>query len=114
MSGCIRTGQGPGSCTGRVALTKKPVHIPDVTADPEYSYPAVELRTLLGLPVLFEDALVGVIGLARESRSGRSSDGEIALMAAFADQSAIAIANREAVRDGRAARRSELVAFPLP
>ena len=43
MSGCIRTGPGPGSCTGRVALTKKPVHIPDVTADPEYSYPAVEL-----------------------------------------------------------------------
>ena len=33
---------GPGSCTGRVAMTKKPVHIPDVTADPEYSYPAVE------------------------------------------------------------------------
>ena len=83
---------GPGSCTGRVALTKKPVHIPDVTADPEYSYPAVELRTLLGLPVLFEYALVGVIGLAR-NEVRPFEDGEIALMAAFADQSAIAIAN---------------------
>ena len=83
---------GPGSCTGRVAMTKKPVHIPDVTADPEYSYPAVELRTLLGLPVLFEDALVGVIGLAR-NEVRPFEDGEIALMAAFADQSAIAIAN---------------------
>ena len=73
-------------------MTKEPVHIPVVTADPEYSFPAVELRTLLGLPVLFEDALVGVIGLAR-NEVRPFEDGEIALMAAFADQSAIAIAN---------------------
>jgi adenylate cyclase len=83
---------GPNTCTGRVAMTKKPVHIPDVFADPDYTYPAVDLRTLLGLPVLFEDELLGVIGLAR--REVRPfDDGEIELMATFADQSAIAIAN---------------------
>jgi adenylate cyclase len=83
---------GNDTCTGRVAITKKPVHIPDVFADPDYTYPAVDLRTLLGLPVLVEDELVGVIGLAR--REVRPFDeGEIELMATFADQSAIAIAN---------------------
>jgi class 3 adenylate cyclase len=83
---------GPSTCTGRVAMTKRPVHIPDVLADPDYVYPAGVVRTLLGLPVLFEDELVGVIGLARgEMRP--FDEGEIALMATFADQSAIAIAN---------------------
>jgi len=59
---------GPGSCTGRVALTRKPVHIPDVRADPDYTFPMPEFgpRTVLGLPVLIEDELVGVIGLSRK------------------------------------------------
>jgi adenylate cyclase len=85
----------PNTCTGRVAMTKRPVHIPDVFADPDYSHPSAErdtIRTLLGLPVLFEDNLLGVIGLAREEVRP-FDDGEIALMATFADQSAIAIAN---------------------
>lgn len=50
---------GPNTCTGRVAMTKRPVHIPDIHADLDYKYPAVEIRTLLGLPVLVEDELVG-------------------------------------------------------
>ena len=83
---------GPGTCTGRVALTKRPVHIPDVHADPDYAYPAVEIRTLLGLPVLVEEELVGVIGLARHEVRP-FDDGEIGLMSTFADQSAVAIAN---------------------
>jgi adenylate cyclase len=83
---------GPGSCTGRVAMTRAPVHIPDIHADPEYTYPAVGIRTLLGLPVLVEDELVGVIGLAR-NEIRPFEDAEIELMATFADQSAVAIAN---------------------
>ncbi|CAN5332720.1 hypothetical protein BH18ACT12_BH18ACT12_04240 [soil metagenome] len=84
---------GPNTCTGRVAMTKRPVHIPDIHADPDYIYPADQpVRTLLGLPVLFEDDLLGVIGLAR-SEVRPFEEGEIELMAAFADQSAIAIAN---------------------
>jgi class 3 adenylate cyclase len=84
---------GPGSCTGRVALTKRPVHIPDVRADPDYTHPGVEFghyRTLLGLPVLVEDDLVGVFGLARRDVRPFEHE-EIELMATFADQSAIAI-----------------------
>jgi class 3 adenylate cyclase/putative methionine-R-sulfoxide reductase with GAF domain len=86
---------GLGTCTGRVALTKRPVQIPDVGADPDYTYPAAaHVRTLLGLPVLSEDELVGVIGLAR-SEVRPFEGAEIELMATFADQSAIAIANAE-------------------
>ena len=82
----------PGSCTGRVALTKKPVHIPDVEADSDYTYEGSQRHygTLLGLPILVEDDLVGVFGLSRREVKPFASD-EIDLMAAFADQSAIAI-----------------------
>jgi adenylate cyclase len=106
---------GPGSCTGRVAITKKPVHIPDVSADPDYTYPAGELGrlgTLLGLPVLVDEQLVGVIGLARfEVRP--FEEGEIALMATFADQSAIAIANAE-LFETVARQKEELARFVSP
>jgi class 3 adenylate cyclase len=86
---------GPNTCTGRVAMTKKPVHIPDVDADPDYTHPSAKLegfRTLLGLPVLYEEELLGVIGLARGAVRPFERV-EIGLMATFADQSAIAIAN---------------------
>jgi adenylate cyclase len=103
---------GPNTCTGRVAMTKRPVHIPDVFADPDYNYPAVELRTLLGLPVLFEDELVGVIGLARKEVRP-FDDAEIDLMATFADQSAIAIANAK-LFETIERQRGELARFLSP
>ena len=83
---------GPHSCAGRVAMTKRPVHIPDIHADPDYTWPEGGFLTLLGLPVLFEDQLVGVIEVARH-KVQPFDDTEIDLMATFADQSAIAIAN---------------------
>ena len=83
----------PGSCTGRVALTRRAVHIPDVEADADYTYSRTHrahYRTLLGLPILVEDELAGVFGLSR--REARPfTQGEIELMSTFADQSAIAI-----------------------
>ena len=42
------------SLASRVALTKRPVHIQDVAADPDYTFPAVKLapvRSMLGAPV---------------------------------------------------------------
>jgi class 3 adenylate cyclase len=81
----------PGSCTGRVALTKRPVHIPDVDADPDYLYSGSRhYRTLLGLPILVEDELVGVFGLSRREMAPFTAD-DVELMTTFADQSAIAI-----------------------
>ena len=103
---------GPNTCTGRVAMTRKPVHIPDIHADPDYRYPAVDVRTLLGLPVLVEDELVGVIGLARgEVRPFEAA--EIELMAMFADQSAVAIANAKLFETVER-QRAELARFLSP
>jgi class 3 adenylate cyclase/putative methionine-R-sulfoxide reductase with GAF domain len=80
---------------GRVVLTSRPVHIPDVAADPDYHFPAVklaEVRTMLGVPVLAGDDFAGVIQVGR--RDVRPfDDGEIELMSTFANQCAIAIGN---------------------
>jgi putative methionine-R-sulfoxide reductase with GAF domain len=80
---------------GRVVLTSRSVHIPDVAADPDYHFPAVklaEVRTMLGVPVLAGDDFAGVIQVGR--RDVRPfDDGEIELMSTFADQCAIAIGN---------------------
>jgi class 3 adenylate cyclase len=106
---------GPGTCTGRVALTKKPVHIADVDADPDYAYPAAErrhYRTLLGLPVMVEDDLVGVFGLSRREVRPFESE-EIELMATFADQTAIAIANAELFETVQR-QKAELARFLSP
>jgi adenylate cyclase len=82
----------PGSCTGRVAMTKRAVHIPDVDADPDYTYEGSQqhYRTLLGVPILVEEDLAGVFGLSRRHVRPFASD-EIDLMTTFADQSAVAI-----------------------
>jgi len=106
---------GPDSATGRVAMTKKPVHIPDVDADPDYAHPSADLerfRTLLSVPVFVEQELVGVIGVSRhEVRPFQ--DREIELMQTFADQSAIAISNAELFETVER-QKAELVRFLSP
>jgi class 3 adenylate cyclase len=105
---------GPNTCTGRVAMTKRPVHIPDIHADPGYTFSAaMPARTLLGLPVLFEDELLGVIGLARDDIPRPFDSSEIELMATFADQSAIAIANANLFETVER-QKSELARFLSP
>jgi class 3 adenylate cyclase len=82
---------GPHSATGRVAMTREPVHIPDVRADADYRYPEMPYRTVLSLPVLFDGELLGVIGLSQVEVAPFEAS-VIKLMATFGDQSAIAIA----------------------
>jgi GAF domain-containing protein len=87
---------GRGTMTGRVALERAPVQIPDVLADPEFTwFEAQKLgnyRTLLGVPLLREGILIGVLGLAREMVRP-FTDKQIALIETFADQAVIAIEN---------------------
>ena len=55
---------GRHSASARAALERRTIHIPDVLADPEYSYgaKAVEpVRTVLGVPILKGDDLLGVM-----------------------------------------------------
>jgi len=91
------TSPGRGSVTGRVALERRTVHIPDVQADPEHTYQApytdtVPTRTALGVPMLRANELLGVIFIYRQVVRP-FTDGHIALMETFADQAAIAIEN---------------------
>jgi class 3 adenylate cyclase len=78
---------------GRVALTHAPVHIPDILADPEYTYPGPRpYRAMLGVPVLIENDLIGVVAVVRIPPEP-FAEGHIELVRTFADQAAIAIAN---------------------
>src|SRR5262249_15564399 len=87
---------GRGSVTGRVALDGRPVHIPDVLADPEYNaagyQQAFGYRTILGVPLLREGMTIGVFALTRDKVSS-FTDKQIELAGTFADQAVIAIEN---------------------
>jgi two-component system, NtrC family, sensor kinase len=81
--------------SGRVSLECRVVHIPDVLQDPEYSYEGLKVfdyRTMLGVPLLRENALIGVFVVAR-TRVEPFIDREIELATSFADQAVIAIEN---------------------
>ena len=89
----IRPGRHTG--TARAALERRTIHIPDVLADPEYTYGAKDveaIRTILGVPMLKGDDLLGVIMIYRLEVKP-FTDKQIALVETFADQAAIAIEN---------------------
>ena len=102
--------------TGRVVVTRDIVHIPDVLADPEYSWPLQEevgYRAMLGVPVLGGgDELIGVLGLIR-SEPVPFTDDQIQLVRTFADQAAIAIVNARLL-DAVERQRTELSRFVSP
>src|SRR5213079_2311966 len=69
--------------------------IPDVLTDSEYSYGAKDvapIRTLLGVPILKGDDLLGVVMIYRLELKP-FTDKQIALVETFADQAVIAIEN---------------------
>src|SRR5262245_11509777 len=85
-----------GSGAGRALLEGRVIHIPDVTADPEYTLVEAQrlgdFRTVLCVPMLREGTAIGVLGLTR--REVRPfTDKQIELVTTFADQAAIAIEN---------------------
>jgi two-component system, NtrC family, sensor kinase len=78
-----------GTVTGRAALERRAVHIPDVLLDPEYTYREGQklagFRTMLGVPLLRGETLLGILTLNRTHLEPYTTR-EIELATTFADQ----------------------------
>ena len=82
------------SAVGRAFLTRLPIHIPDILADPGYRGPGLPLqgRTVLAVPLLREGVAIGTVSMWR-GEVKPFTDRQIELVATFADQAVIAIEN---------------------
>ena len=86
---------GRQSISARAALERRTVHIPDIQADPDYAYAMRDvepIRTLLAVPMLKGDDLVGTITIYRLEVKPFTAK-QVALVETFADQAVIAIEN---------------------
>src|SRR4029453_11662568 len=98
---------GRYSVAARAALERRTVHVHDARADAEITYgerAAEAIRTILAVPMLRADELLGVIMIYRHEVLP-FREGHIALMETFADQAAIAIENARLFKELEAANR---------
>jgi signal transduction histidine kinase len=85
-----------GNIHGRALLEGRIVHIPDVLADPDYTFTAAQrlggFRTALGVPMFKEGVPIGLLALTRHEVRP-FTEKQIELANTFGDQAAIAIEN---------------------
>jgi class 3 adenylate cyclase/putative methionine-R-sulfoxide reductase with GAF domain len=98
------------TAAGRAAVERRPIQIPDVLTDPEYTYPGPRFfRAMLGVPIMVEDDLIGVVVMVRREPERFTGD-HIALVQTFADQAAIALSNARLI-EAVERQRTELSRF---
>jgi GAF domain-containing protein len=88
--------EGDGSAVGIVAAEKQTIHLPDALADPRFTdlrrQRHSKARTMLAVPLLRDQNVIGVVFLAR-TEVKPFSDKQVELVTSFADQAVIAISN---------------------
>jgi two-component system, NtrC family, sensor kinase len=91
----VRRGEG---AVGRLAISQRPVQIPDITHEGAYegrlrdSLVGAGTRALLAIPLLHEDQLLGGLVISRRT-PGEFPSEVVDLLASFATQSALALQN---------------------
>jgi GAF domain-containing protein/sensor histidine kinase YesM len=87
---------GDGSAVGMVAAEKQTIHLPDALAEPRFTDRRRQrhsrARTMLGVPLLRDQNVIGVVFMAR-TEVKPFSDRQVELVTSFADQAVIAISN---------------------
>ncbi len=85
---------GRETIAGRVVLERRVIHVPDLSADPDYHYVGhlENFQAILGVPLLREGVPIGVIIIFRTDARPFTVR-QIDLVTTFADQAVIAIEN---------------------
>ncbi len=98
----VRLGEG---ATGQAAATRAPVQVPDILDEGGYAVTRLRpvlarlgYRSLLAVPLLFEDRIVGGLLVSRKE-SGSFSPEVVNLLQTFATQSVLAIQNARLFRE---------------
>jgi signal transduction histidine kinase/putative methionine-R-sulfoxide reductase with GAF domain len=100
---------GSSSMAGRAAFERRIVHSPDVLAEPWFQPPddrrqLLDLRTVLAVPMLRGEALLGVFTIWK-TKVEPFTDRQVELVKTFADQAVIAIENVRLLQELQARTR---------